>query len=62
MRRKYTNNFLFDLNYNRYIFAVPGLPSFLKSDLVALNNTQLISHCPRPLAVGSIRNAENMES
>ena len=26
-----------DFNYNRYIFAVPGLPSFLTRDLVTLD-------------------------
>ena len=50
-----------DFNYNRYIFAVPGLPNFLTSDLVTLNNNLSISHSPPLLAAGSIRNAENRE-
>jgi len=43
----------FDFDYIRYISAVTR-------DLVTLNNT--LSIPPSPLAAGSIRNAENMES
>ena len=60
-RRKYTNIF-FDLSNNRYIFALPGLPNFLTRYLVTLNNILSISHSPRPLAAGPIRNAGNMAS
>ena len=35
---------------------------FLTRDLVILNNILSISHCPRLLTAGSIRNAEIMES
>ena len=60
-RRKYT-----DYNSNRkiywYIFVVQGLPNFLTRNIVTLNNTPLISHSPRPLAAGSIRNVKTMES
>ena len=57
--QKYTDNLaFFDLNYNRYIFAVPGIPNFLTRDFVTLNNTLSISHSPRPLAAGPIRNAK----
>ena len=38
------------------------LTNFLTRDLVTLNNILSISHSPRPLAAGPIRNAENMES
>ena len=35
-----------DVTYNRYIFAVPGLPNFLTRDLVTPNNTLSIVHSP----------------
>ena len=35
---------------------------FLTRDIVTLNNKLSRSHSPRPLAAGSIRNTENMES
>ena len=47
-RQKYTD--ILDFNYNRYIFAVPGLPSFLTRDFVTLNNTLSLSKSTRLLA------------
>ena len=61
-QRKYTDNGVFDLNYNWYIFVSQELPNFLSRDLVTLNNTLSISHSPRPLAAGTIQNAKIMES
>ena len=61
-RQKYTDNLAFCVNYNRYIFAVPGLPNFLTRDLLTLNNTPSISHIPRPLTARPERNAENLEA
>ena len=40
----------------RLIFFGQGLPNFSTRDLATLNNTLSISHNPRPLAVGPIRN------
>ena len=59
-QRKYTDNGVFDPNYNWYIFVSQELPIFLSRDLVTLNNT--LSHSPRPLAAGTIQNAKIMES
>ena len=58
------NRYLGYSDSNRYIFAVLGLPNFLTSNLVTLNNTLQISHSLRPLATGTIKlqNAEDIES
>ena len=56
VRRKYTD-------YNpscRYTFIVQGHPNFPTRDLVTPNNTLSISHSPRPLAAGPIRNVKIM--
>ena len=59
-RRKYAS--VFGFYYNQYIFVMPGFFNFLTLALLTLNNTLSISHSPRPLAAGPIRNSEVMES
>ena len=51
----------FNLSY-WYNFFVQGPPNFRTCDLATLKNTLSVSHSPRLLATGPIRNAEIMES
>ena len=59
---KYTDNLDIWILIIRYIFALSGFPNFLTRDLVTMNNTQSISHSPRSLGAGPIRNTETMRS
>ena len=62
-RENYTNNLgFFDVDYNRYIFVVKGLPNSLTRDLATLKPTLLTSHRPRPLTAGPIQEAKITES
>ena len=47
--------------YRLGLLNFPGCPKFQTGDSETLNDTLSISHNPRPLAAGPIRNTENME-